>query len=136
MARRQVGPGLERVVSGLEVADRQVCRLTKLVDNLLDISRITSHRLKLEYETFDLAALVREVAGRFAQEMSRAGCVLMVHTDTPVVGSWDRTRVDQVMTNFLSNAIKYGAGQPVEVTVDLHGERARLRVRDQGIGIA
>ena len=134
--RQSTSPGLDRVVSGLEVADRQVVRLAKLVDNLLDISRITSQRLKLEYETFDLAALVRDVAGRFTQELARAGCTLILTADTPVTGSWDRTRVEQVVSNFLSNAIKYGAGNPVEVTVDIHQDRARIQVRDQGIGIA
>ena len=136
VASRQSGPGVERVVSGLEVADRQVGRLTKLVDNLLDISRITSHRLKLEYESFDLAVLVRDVANRFRHELGRAGCALTLRADGPVMGSWDRTRLEQVVSNFLSNAAKYGAGQPVEISVDQIHDRARIRVRDQGIGIA
>lgn len=53
-----------------------------------------------------------------------------------MVGEWDATRIDQVITNFLSNAIKYGQGKPIEISVDRRGDRAVLAVRDQGIGIA
>jgi signal transduction histidine kinase len=119
-----------------DVIRRSVERLTRLVSSLLDLSRITAGRLDLELEEVDLSALVREVAERFAEEARRSGCELVVDAPAPVVGRWDRLRLDQVATNLVSNAIKYGPGQPVEIRVSAAGGRALLSVRDRGIGIS
>ena len=100
------------------------------------MSRITSGRMALHLEEFDLAALAGEVADRFGEELSRAGCPLSMRSGGPVTGRWDRLRVDQMITNLLANAIKYGAGRPIELTVGASGHAARLTVRDHGIGIA
>jgi signal transduction histidine kinase len=105
------------------------------VDSLLDISRINAGRLDFELAEVDLAAVVREVASRFSEEASRAGCPLSVRAENPVVGRWDRNRVDQVVTNLLTNALKYGAGSPVELLVRQEATHATLEVKDQGIGI-
>jgi signal transduction histidine kinase len=72
---------------------------------------------------------------RFDEEMAVAGCAPELAAAAPVVGRWDRLRLEQVLTNLLSNAIKYGAGRPIEISVEATDERARLSVRDQGIGI-
>jgi PAS domain S-box-containing protein len=130
----------ERTVSRLTGLERGVSRLGVLVNELLDVSRITSGRLVLRPEELDLAELAREVAGRFRAEAERAGCVLRVRVPPgPVVSRWDRLRLEQVLSNLLSNALKYGAGQPVEValstSLSTSGERVLLRVRDEGIGI-
>jgi signal transduction histidine kinase len=129
-------PLAQKIASGLDVMDRQVVRLTTLVNTLLDISRITSQQLRLEPEEMDLSALVREVVTRSAQELRRAGCELHLSADTPAMGFWDRSRLDQVITNLLSNAIKYGAGKPIEISVVGRDDRVQLGVRDHGIGIA
>jgi PAS domain S-box-containing protein len=126
----------ERLAEGLDVALRQVRKLTDLVDNLLDVSRITAGRMKLELEDVDLAALAAELVARFTPSASQLGCVLELHAPTPVLGRWDRLRVEQVVTNLLTNALKYGAGRPVVVRVVGGGARALLTVQDQGIGIA
>jgi signal transduction histidine kinase len=124
-----------KLASGLEMMDRQVERLTKLVSNLLDISRITSQRLQLDRESVDLAALARDVVARFQHELARSGCPVTVRADDGVVGLWDKSRLDQVLTNLLANAMKYGAGKPIEIAVEAQHGLARLRVRDEGIGI-
>jgi PAS domain S-box-containing protein len=110
-------------------------RLAKLIDQLLDVSRITGGRLSLEPEAVDLAELVREVVARFAGESARAGTTLSVRADESVRGSWDPTRIDQVITNLLSNAVKYGHGKPVEIEVITEEHHASVRVVDHGIGI-
>ncbi|MCP3099166.1 PAS domain-containing sensor histidine kinase [Myxococcus sp. K15C18031901] len=115
---------------------RQVMRLAGLVNGLLDVSRIGTGRLKLEYEQVDLGELVQDVATRHQLEAERAGCTLEVQTRVLTVGTWDRMRVEQVVTNLVSNALKYGAGQPVRLEVWREAERARLSVRDEGIGIS
>ncbi|MDY7225857.1 hybrid sensor histidine kinase/response regulator [Hyalangium rubrum] len=126
---------LAQYVAKLETLEHNVGRLTHLVDNLLDITRISAGRLDFELTDVDLAAVVREVASRFNEDASRAGCRLTVSAERPVVGRWDRTRVDQVVTNLLTNALKYGAGAPVVLTVVEDGPHATLEVRDGGIGI-
>ncbi|QSQ28441.1 PAS domain-containing protein [Pyxidicoccus parkwayensis] len=122
---------------GREVAamKRQVTRLAELIDGLLDVSRISTGRLRIHREPVDLSALVQEMVARFVPEAERIGSVLDVRPSAPCVGSWDRLRMEQVVSNLLSNALKYGAGQPVHVHVDEADGRARLWVRDEGIGI-
>jgi PAS domain S-box-containing protein len=120
----------------LETANRQTRRLTKLVENLLDVSRISGGRLSLEREHFDLSEATTEVVERFGADAGAAGCRITVHADEPVVGLWDRLRLEQVLSNLLSNAIKYGAGKPIDVRVRQDGATARLTIEDQGIGIA
>jgi signal transduction histidine kinase len=68
--------------------------------------------------------------------LAQAGCSVQFSAASPVVGRWDRLRLEQVVTNLLSNAMKYGAGKPIEVVVEGNGERARLAVRDHGLGIS
>jgi PAS domain S-box-containing protein len=110
-------------------------RLDRLVRELLDVSRITSGRLTLQRDDCDLVALVREVAGRLEDEAVLAGCHMLLRLDGQVVGCWDGARLDQVATNLISNAIKYGRGKPIEAAVEVIGGKARLTVRDHGIGI-
>lgn len=126
----------EPIVSGLRIAERQGRRLAQLIDNLLDVSRITAGRLDLEFEDVDLVDVVHEVLNRHEEELTRARCTPTVNTDGPVVGHWDRFRLDQVVTNLVSNAVKYGAGRPVEISVQSDTHTATLTVRDHGIGIA
>ncbi len=126
----------ERLRHGLEVVARQVKRQLHLVNDLLDVSRLGAGRLVLRPEPLDLAVLVREVVERFEQELARTGSRLTLHAPAPVTGSWDRLRLEQVVTNLVSNAVKYGQGKPIDLTVEAGEGRARLVVRDAGIGIA
>ncbi|WP_395812276.1 PAS domain S-box protein [Archangium minus] len=114
----------------------QIDRLAKLVNSLLDVSRITANRLDFHLEEVDLGEVLQDVLGQYKEELDRAGCSLHLRTDTGVIGRWDRLRVDQVVSNLLSNAIKYGPGRPVEVDLQRLGRSARLVVRDHGIGIS
>jgi signal transduction histidine kinase len=119
---------------------QQIGRLEALVDQLLDVSRITAGKLVLTPERLDLAELVREVVGRFSQPpMTEAGAI-RVEAAGPIEGRWDRMRVEQILTNLLSNAVKYGAGRPISVEVRTSGpgEDADvwLGVRDEGIGMS
>jgi signal transduction histidine kinase len=125
-----------RVRQTLEVVERQVARLDKLIGNLLDVSRIAAGRLVLDPAETDLSALVHEVAHQFEPQLLRCNCKLEARIDTSVVGWWDAPRIDQVVTNLLSNAIKYGGGKPIELVVERTADGARLTVRDHGIGIS
>ena len=84
--------------------------------------------------TLDLAELTREVVERHTSQASAAGCPLRLAADS-IRGDWDRLRLEQVVTNLVANAIKYGSGQPIDVVVNGAGALARLSIRDHGIGI-
>lgn len=115
---------------------RQAERLTTLIQNLLDVSRIAGGRLTLEPEEVDLAAVIHEVAAHYRNELAKAGSSLQLTVSGPLLAIVDRIRFDQIVTNLLSNAIKYGEGSPIELSLQRADGRARLRVRDFGIGIA
>lgn len=122
-------------VAQLEAAQRQVGRLSRMVEQLLDVSQIAAGRLSLELERVDLSDLVRDVLERMRDPLARAGCSVTVEQHGTAVGLWDRLRLEQVVTNLLANASKYGAGKPIEVRVEAESGRARLSVVDHGIGI-
>lgn len=120
----------------LESAIRQADRLVSLVDGMLDVSRITSGRLTLQLDRFDLCDAVTEVADSFREAATRAGCELAVDARGPIVGAWDRLRIEQILSNLVGNAIKYAPHRPVEIAATRHGSSARVTVRDHGLGIA
>jgi predicted ATPase/signal transduction histidine kinase len=134
-SRRVASSSEEARAMALDLADRQTKKLTKLVGELLNVARIRADRLELQLEDLDLASLVRDVVERFSNEMTRMNCPLSVDARAPVVGRWDRIRLEQVVTNLLSNATRFGAGKPIELTVEQSTDAARLIVKDHGIGI-
>ncbi|WP_158501802.1 ATP-binding protein [Vitiosangium sp. GDMCC 1.1324] len=137
LARQSVAPGEDAGLSKwVARCQDQGVRLGRLVGDLLDVSRITSGRLPMDPEEMDLSALVEEVAARMGPELEKAGCALVLKLEPALTGCWDRLRLDQVLTNLLSNAMKYGQGLPIEVSAEASAEGVRLRVRDEGIGIS
>lgn len=113
----------------------QVARLETLVDELLDVSRLLEGRLRLRLAPVRLDDVVEEVVERLELDAERRGSEVVVECHA-VEGEWDRTRLDQIVTNLVSNALKYGAGRPVEVRVHATEAEAILVVRDHGPGIA
>lgn len=111
----------------------QVKRLTRLIDDLLDISRITAGKLDINKEKCDLASLTKEVVAHF--EGTTNNSTITLHHDSGVEGFFDRNRMEQVITNLISNAIKYGNGKPIEVFVTATEGMANLQVKDHGMGI-
>jgi signal transduction histidine kinase len=127
-------PRVRRWIGELAAMEKHVGRLEKLVDGLLDVSRISAGRLVLEPEEVDLREIVREAVMRLRDELERGGYTLTL-PETAIVSRWDRLRLDQVFTNLLSNALKYGAGKAIEIEVSSDARRARVCVKDHGIGI-
>ena len=126
----------EAVGEKIATLERQSRRIGVLVNALLDVSRLRLGRLELHRETVELTALVRETASQLAPDGARAGSALEVVAQGPVEGQWDRLRLEQVLTNLLSNAFKFGQGKPITLTVGCDGERAVLGVQDEGLGIS
>jgi signal transduction histidine kinase len=135
MARKRAGPESGKPVA-IDGVARQVDRLTILVENLLDVSRVMAGRLVLDLDAVDLAAVVEDAVERLRVELSLARCELTLDLERCCVGRWDRLRLEQVVTNLLSNAAKYGAGSPIAVRVTRNGDGAVLSVRDHGAGIS
>jgi signal transduction histidine kinase len=127
-AAAKLGTRLQRAVgSGV--------RLGKLIDQLLDVSRITAGRLRLERQHFNLTELVEQVVSDLAEIAIQTKTPVTVDAAPVVDGTWDRTRLEEVVVNLVSNALKYGRGHPVEVRVAATPQLAELKVIDHGIGI-
>ncbi len=115
--------------------ETQVRRMSALVTDLLDVTRLSQGRLTLKLEAVDMREVIDEVANTLAPQAAKSNSTIEVETDGPVEGLWDRLRLNQLITNLVSNALKYGAGKPVRVRLDSDSTEAILEVSDQGIGI-
>ena len=120
-----------------EIMDRQVKHLARLVDDLLDVSRITRGRVELRRETTELATLVAGAAEGLQTFFQERGHRLEVSLpESPIVLDVDPLRMEQVLANLLSNAAKYTPpGGTISLSVEKEGSEALVRVRDNGIGI-
>ena len=114
---------------------RQIRSMVRLIDDMLDVSRITSGKLSIRREAVDLTSLVRRVADDLAPYAATTGSVLEVMAFEPIQGFWDAFRVEQIVVNLISNAVRYGQGQPVEISLAHTQNSAVIEVRDHGIGI-
>ncbi|AKU90102.1 sensor histidine kinase [Vulgatibacter incomptus] len=119
----------------LQILRKQGLRLSRLVDQLLGVSKLTTSEIVLEEERVDLGELIGDVIDRADELRIRQGCTIEADGPERLVGKWDRSRLEQVIANLLNNALKYGAGAPVHVSWDVDGESAVVKVRDEGIGI-
>ncbi|MBK9263929.1 MAG: AAA family ATPase [Polyangiaceae bacterium] len=126
-------PSMEKSVDRIE---RQCTRLSRLNADLLDVSRIHAQRLRLDRAEVDCVALVHDVVGQFQAEFERAGIFVSISAHRHLIGRWDRCRVEQIVANLISNAIKFGSGRPIEISVEGQSGMAQISVRDQGIGVA
>lgn len=126
----------QRTPQKIAATDRTVKRLIALCDRLVDVARLVGGELELDRTSADLSQLAEQVVARFEVEAERAGTTIVLTAPAPVRGHWDPMRLEQVLTNLVANALRYGLRSPVRVEVDVGEGRARLRVRDQGIGVA
>jgi hypothetical protein len=110
-------------------------RLGQLVDSLLDVSRIATGKFELHPESFDLGQVTSEVVERMSEAAQAASCRIETEVAPQLVGTWDRFRVEQVITNLLGNAIKYAAGCPIHVGVFADKGEAVIEVSDRGPGL-
>jgi signal transduction histidine kinase len=128
--------GAEALKDRMLKGERQTKQLTRLVDRLLDVSRLSSRDMQLELGETDLAEVVREAIVRLEDAAADEGISIDLETTGPAIGRWDRSRLDQVVTNLLANAIKYAPGSRVVVQVARAGPALiRLAVKDDGPGI-
>jgi signal transduction histidine kinase len=140
MTRRQITRpetfNYEKIQKQLDYTINQIDRLNKLVDDMLDISRISTGKLNLQKTTLNLSSLLSELIERFMPQFELSGSE--VHTDiTPeVTGQWDAYKIEQVINNLFSNAIRYSPQKPIHIRLEDGPEKIILSVRDEGVGIA
>lgn len=115
---------------------RQIHSMIRLINDMVDVSRIRSGKLSIRPAHTELAALLERVVSDLTQRAEAAGATITLHAPAPVHGVWDEFRVEQVIVNLLTNALRYGGGKPVTVTLSADAARARIVVQDQGNGIA
>ena len=122
----------EKILSFTQQNDRSVSKLVRLVDDMLDISRMRTGVMNLKKESFDLCELIKEVI----QNLSSSGKaqISLELCDLPLV-NWDRLRMEQVISNLVSNAIRYGKDKSIEIKTQLNESSILLSVKDHGIGI-
>lgn len=134
------GPNAERLEtsmrSRLEAVDACVERLVHLVDELLDVSKITSGPLEVRLEDVDFCEVVRSVVAALQPSILRSGSALNVKLPETLTGRWDPARLSQIINNLVTNALKYGQRKPIFVSAEKSEGWVKLQVRDHGVGIA
>ena len=130
-------PAWDKFLKGLDACDRQVARLIALIEDLLNVTQIQAGRLNFHYEPTDIVELTRAVVQNTLTATESASCELRLDAFDSLIVECDRFRIEQVIVNLLTNAMKYGDGKPITVTVEMSadGSAGIIKVADQGIGI-
>jgi len=127
---------LDKMHAMVDRDERQIKSLIRLIEDMLDVSRIRTGKLSIRTSQFDLVKLVSNLLQNFAPQIDAAETSVMFTADQPVVGNWDEFRIEQVISNLLTNALRYGGKGTIDVRVFTQDGQARVEVQDRGIGIS
>lgn len=125
----------EKFANFISATDKSLGRLVRLIDDMLDVTRIQSGKLTLNPEKVAVDGLVRDVFEQFSSQLREAGCEVHLDLEEGAEGVWDRYRMEQVISNLVTNILRYARGQPVHVRLEKLIGGARLVVQDHGPGI-
>jgi signal transduction histidine kinase len=125
----------DRLPAMIERDQRQIRNMVRLIDDMLDVTRMRRDALSIQTKPVDLAVLAHAVVENLRHQAEAAGVAIALEAPSELHGVWDEFRIEQVLTNLLTNALRYGGGKPVEMAVQQLGGTARVSVRDHGIGI-
>jgi signal transduction histidine kinase len=125
----------EKLLLLLVDSDKQIQRMGKLIRNLLDVSSINRGQAQLRLELVDLNEIIQAIIPPLSDELAASGSELRLEIPKPFLMQCDRTRIEQVASNLVSNAIKYGSGKPICVSAWTQAEHSYVRIQDQGVGI-
>ncbi|MGS0737206.1 hybrid sensor histidine kinase/response regulator [Pseudomonas sp. GG8] len=127
---------LDKLSTMVDRDERQIKSLIRLIEDMLDVSRIRTGKLSIRPSRFDLVQLVSNLLESFSAQISNAESTLSFTGEGPVIGTWDEFRIEQVVVNLLTNALRYGSHNPIDVRVYCEGGQARVDVLDHGIGVS
>ena len=127
---------LDKMHAMVDRDERQIKSLIRLIEDMLDVSRIRTGKLSIRPNSFDLVQLVSNLLQNFAAQIEAAETTVTFEADMPVKGCWDEFRIEQVISNLLTNALRYGGRSPIQVRVYRQGNEARVEVQDHEIGIS
>ncbi|RON24150.1 hybrid sensor histidine kinase/response regulator [Pseudomonas brassicacearum] len=127
---------LDKMHAMVDRDERQIKSLIRLIEDMLDVSRIRTGKLSIRPNRFDLVQLVSNLLNNFKPQVEAAECSTRFTAEQPVVGNWDEFRIEQVISNLLTNALRYGGKSQIDVRVYVQDGQARVEVQDQGIGIS
>lgn len=127
----------KKVGTFLEKTETQTLRLERLIDDMLDISRIRSGKLTIEKEELNLNQLIQDVVSHMKEQFKNIpGGTPKLFLAKNTHGIWDKMRIEQVITNLLTNAIKYGDSKDIEISTEATETHVSFSVKDYGIGIS
>ena len=120
----------------VERNDGQIRRLVRLIEDMLDLTRLNSGNMAFQMDPVDAEAMFRDLTDRFSSQLKASGMNLKLEFESGLIGVWDRMRVEQVLANLMNNAIKYAAKNPLALRLFREGKSARFEIQDFGKGIA
>lgn len=129
-------PEIKEIINVLEVGKKQSQRMSRLINDLLNVSVASTGRLTIEREKINISALIEDVIYNLKMSSKNHKIKIIFDRKNDVIGRWDKIRIEQVMHNLLSNAIKYGKGKPIHVTLSKDKNHAVIKVKDSGLGIS
>lgn len=133
---KKTAPSAEEMIDCIQTADQQADRLTSLVDELLDMTRIQRGKFSFSFEEMELTQLINEVIDRFKDESKRSGNTIQLNQDQKLMVHWHRSRMDQVFTNLISNSLKYAPGSQIMISASQLHNNIRIEFYDNGPGIS
>jgi len=136
MKKSDYGFNQDKVKDFIDLIDKQSNRISRLVDDMLDVSRIENGKLSIKPELCDLNSIISQVLEGFRAEVDSGRIEVSLEENQKLLGYWDKFRIEQVIVNLISNAIKYGNGNPVLLSSLIDDNKVVLQVKDQGMGIS
>lgn len=119
----------------VERDSRQIQSMIRLINDMVDVSRATTGTLSIRTGAVNLTQLVTRITSDFSQQAQVVGCCITLEIVPDVVGDWDEFRVEQILVNLITNALRYGGGKPVSIGFSLIDDHVAIHVQDQGTGI-
>lgn len=130
-----MAPSPQKLSQTLKIAMEQTDRLNNLVEGLLDVSKIQVGKFEMTFNDVNAAIIIEGIIHHYQAQLDGARCPVELKLDTDLIGKWDKLRIEQVITNLLTNAIKYAPGKPIEISLKREAEMGVITVRDHGPGI-
>lgn len=136
LKRGEVENSKQNIHNMLSTNEQELEQVIRLVDDMLDVSRVRLGKLPLRRKLVDLGELAKNVAGAMSQRFELIGAGVHIVCEQPVVGDWDPFRIEQVLINLLDNVLLHAPGSPVDIGIEQNGSMAVVRISDRGAGIA